>query len=117
MANNKNNRDDAEVQYVDIIALRKAKDITQDDLGKMLGITGKSISAMERGSIGIPSKHKEKLAKILGCKPEEIPPNINQTRQVRLPEGVGHLMRGMPVITLETDKERLLYGLLVKAIG
>ena len=51
-----------------IAKLRKEKNLTQDELGDLLGVSGKSVSKWERG-LSIPdTKTLNNLANILGVK-------------------------------------------------
>lgn len=54
-----------------IIKRRKELDITQDDLAKMLGLSGRSsINKIEKAGNDIPLKNIRRIAKALNCSEE-----------------------------------------------
>lgn len=52
---------------------RKERGMTQDELGKMLGISGKAVSKWERGLSNPCDSHKRKLVDLLGLPVEQEP--------------------------------------------
>ena len=52
---------------------RKERGMTQDELGKMLGISGKAVSKWERGLSNPYDSHKRKLVDLLGLPIEQEP--------------------------------------------
>ena len=57
---------------------RKERGMTQDELGKMLGISGKAVSKWERGLSNPCDSHKRKLIDLLGL-PVEADPKATRT--------------------------------------
>ena len=51
---------------------RKRKDISQEELGKLLGVPKSNISAWENGTRAIPVKHLDRLGEVLGLTEPEI---------------------------------------------
>ena len=55
-----------------MVALRKLKGMTQTELAKQMGVTQGAVMQWEKQML-IPSPNrKAKLAKLLGCKPEDL---------------------------------------------
>jgi transcriptional regulator with XRE-family HTH domain len=52
---------------------RKERGMTQDELGKILGISGKAVSKWERGLSNPRDSHKKKLIDLLGLPVEQEP--------------------------------------------
>ena len=55
-----------------LITARKAKGLTQAGLGKMIGLSNKSISAMEQGRVTGPYENWVALQNILGVDQREL---------------------------------------------
>jgi transcriptional regulator with XRE-family HTH domain len=52
-----------------LVEVRKHYGLTQDELGKGIGLSGKQVSKLERGHSHINLVHNERIAKCLGCPP------------------------------------------------
>ncbi len=51
---------------------RERECITQEDLGKKLKLSRKTISSLETGYIGASSASVERICKLIGCKRTEL---------------------------------------------
>jgi transcriptional regulator with XRE-family HTH domain len=52
--------------------LRELKNLTQSHLADELGVTQSTYSKMEQGEIEVPYSRLEKIAELLGMKPEDV---------------------------------------------
>ncbi len=66
----------------EIVHLRREKGWTQDQLGAMLGISGKAISKWERGLSKPCQEHQAKLVELFGLPTEE---KVTESRAINLP--------------------------------
>lgn len=55
-----------------LIAVRKARDMTQKELGQMVGLSKQSISDLETGRVKGKVKTWQALAKLFKTKPEKL---------------------------------------------
>lgn len=76
---------------------RKELGLTQAELGKMLGISGKAVSKWERGLSKPCQEHMKKLVDLLGLPPES-PLPTEETEQTHSPHAMLTLGRELPRI-------------------
>src|SRR5690625_6158602 len=62
--------------------LRRKRNITQNDLGKLLGVKNNTISAYERGAISTDQDVLYKLADIFNVSINDFFPNNNESKSV-----------------------------------
>lgn len=52
---------------------RKAQNLTQQEIGDLLGISKSSVSKIERGTtVNLKSEHVDKLCKLFNCSPSDL---------------------------------------------
>ena len=82
----------------DIISQKRRElGLTQNELGKLLGISGKAVSKWERGLSNPCREHMEKLVELLGL-PIETPMSTEETEQIPSVSAQFTLARELPRI-------------------
>ena len=90
-------------------SLRKAQDLSQGQLGELLGIPPTNVSAIERGVRGLSIQQLAKLAYALDASPAEILPGTKpkgSTSTSRIPRRFERIRR------LPRTKRRVLYEII-----
>ena len=55
-----------------VAAWRKHRNMTQEELGELAGMSGGNVSLIERGAINYTTESLDKLATALGCEPGDL---------------------------------------------